>query len=474
MSTSNGRNRRVMERFKIDTNHRIASGVASTIRQIRRFMTVQRVKPPLNHPVDRPKPLTLTNADETTGFPIELIRKIIALLDDRPLDELYYCGECRRVPTGLVACSLVCSSWNDICRPHIFRSVTLDYGRDSDISRLSFLYLTAPHLCTYIRNLELRLPETPGAVSRWVQGRLPQFINLHELRLDGNFSVWCFPNSGTLSMYISHIVSLLPKASASHIKRLDLRCWSAAAEDLLPLLSACQTTLEDLSMEIDFIPESSLHQETFESTSKISSLIHLNALRSLTVHERYAARLSLSNVIECPNLETLRIEHYTDEFWDIPPWAPDGLSNLILDVDPNAMLPDLGITMRPSHLTINIHKQDDTPYSRVVAWIAACTNRLPHPKHLQQLTIAIMDAQYWDTPIYPDLADYEGLYHAVQSIHAQGSLKHVNLSVIAHKGAVSTSKLVELFGPILRDLEETPSAPNAIEDREVQVRMWLV
>ncbi|KAJ8697512.1 hypothetical protein PTI98_004312 [Pleurotus ostreatus] len=473
MPTSNGQNRRVMERFKIDTNNRITSGVASTIRQMKRLMTIQRT----NHSVDRPKPLSLDNTsvvDENTGFPIELTRKIIALLDDRPLDEVYYCGERRRVPTGLVACSLVCSSWNDVCRPHIFRSVTLDYSRDSDIPRFSFLYFTAPHLCTYIRNLELRLPENPGAVSRWVQGSLPHFANLQELRLDGNFPVWCFPNSGTLSMYVSHIASLLPQASASHIKRLDLRCWSAAAEDLLPLLSACRATLEDLSMEIDFRPESSLHQETSESTSKIPSLIHLDSLRSLKVHERYATRLSLSNVIECPNLETLRIEHYTDEFWDIPPWVPAGLSNLILDVDPNATLPDLGTTIRPSHLTINIHKPDGASYSGVVTWIAACANRLPHPKHLQQLTVAIMDAQYWDAPIYPDLADYEGLYRAVQSIHAQGSLKRIDLSVIAHEGTVWTSKLGELFGPILGDLEEIPSAPNAIENREVQVRMRLV
>ncbi|KAL4257976.1 F-box domain-containing protein [Pleurotus pulmonarius] len=469
MSTSNDKSRPVMGRFKIDANHRIASGVAATIRQMKRLMG-----PPINHPVNRPEPHTLngTIIVDQTGqyFPTELIKKIIALLDDRPVDEeVYYCGEPRRVPTGLVACSLVCSSWNDICRPHIFRSVTLDYSRELDIPRFSFLYFTAPHICTYIRNLELRLPENPGAMSRWVQGRLPRFTNLHELRLDGNFPVWCYPNRATLSMYVSHVVSLLPDASTSHVKRLDLRCWSAAAENLLPLLSACRDTLEDLSVEIDFRPESSLDSETSKSMSEIPSFVHLNALRSLKIHERYATRLPLTNFIECPNLEALKIEHYTEELWDIPPWIPAGLSNLNFNVDPNTALPDLGTTIHPSHLTINIQKQEDAPYLRVATWIAACLNRLPHPKHLERLTIAIMDAQYWDAPIYPDLADYEGLYRAVKSVHAHGSLKRVDSSVIAHQGAVWTSKLGELFSPILGDLEEMSSAPNAICNREVQL-----
>lgn len=138
------------------------------------------------------------------------------------------------------------------------------------------------------------------------------------------------------------------------------------------------------------------------------------------------------------------------------------------------MLPELGTTIHPFHLAINMHKPDDASYSRVATWIAACVNRLPHPKHLQRLTIAIKDAQYWEAPIYPDLADYEGLYSAVQSVHAHGGLKRVDLSVIAHQGVVWTSKLGELFCPILGDLEEIPSAPNAIWNREVQVRLRLV
>ncbi|KAF4600399.1 hypothetical protein EYR38_005024 [Pleurotus pulmonarius] len=202
--------------------------------------------------------------------------------------------------------------------------------------------------------------------------------------------------------------------------------------------------------------------------SEIPSFVHLNALRSLKIHERYATRLPLTNFIECPNLEALKIEHYTEELWDIPPWIPAGLSNLNFNVDSNTTLPDLGTTIHPSHLTINIQKQEDAPYLRVATWIAACLNRLPHPKHLERLTIAIMDAQYWDAPIYLDLADYEGLYRAVKSVHAHGSLKRVDLSVIAHQGAVWTSKLGELFSPILGDLEEIPSAPNAICNREVQ------
>lgn len=140
-------------------------------------------------------------------------------------------------------------------------------------------------------------------------------------------------------MYISHIVSLLPEAKTSRIKRLDLRCWSSAAGDLLPLLSACRATLEDLAVEIDFRPESSLDQETSKSMSEIPSLVRLNALRSLKFHERYATRLAPTNLIECPNLETLTIEHYTDELWDIPPWIPAGLSNLVFNGESPSRIP---------------------------------------------------------------------------------------------------------------------------------------
>lgn len=259
---------------------------------------------------------TSQSVDFAERLPIELIQHIIAHLDDRVED--YYHedrGNRRPIPCGLAACSLVCRAWSHICRARIFRAVSLKYGVHR---RLSFLYSTAPHLYKRIRNLCITL--SPSTFEDWIPDCTGRFTNVSELRLDAEFITG--PILGVLSDF--GIMSLLPTL---RLKRLALDYWGVdeAMLDLIPILSACSNTLESLSLEIYEV-----YRQAEGSDSPLPPSVCLYALRNLNIISSICTPPP-TNLIECPNLESLTVEcTYGDSRWNIPSWIPASLSELIL------------------------------------------------------------------------------------------------------------------------------------------------
>ncbi|KAF4566034.1 hypothetical protein EYR36_011448 [Pleurotus pulmonarius] len=175
----------------------------------------------------------------------ELVYHIVACLDDRPDDHYDEVEDQARIPLGLLACSLVCRSWNQICRAHVFRVVTLKHGQDVLTRRLSFLHSTAPHLYKNIRRLNVFLEGDHRTFAEWIPDCISRLTNVSALRLDAELI------RGTVLdiLSTSGIMSLLPTL---RLKQLALDLWGVdgASLDLIPVLSACATTVESLSLEI--------------------------------------------------------------------------------------------------------------------------------------------------------------------------------------------------------------------------------
>ncbi|KAF4598734.1 hypothetical protein EYR38_007142 [Pleurotus pulmonarius] len=150
--------------------------------------------------------------------------------------------------------------------------------------------------------------------------------------------------------------------------------------------------------------------------------------------------------IECPNLESLKMTNYGDEPWFIPQWIPASVSHLILNVLPDIPLPNLGTTICPSELTINMVDTEAVEYFDTMTWIQGCLDELPHPGRLQRITILIDDEQ----PLACERSDYEPLFCASQRLHGHGGLRRINFNIINDRDEVSMFK--EVFAEILEEI----------------------
>ncbi|KAG9226549.1 hypothetical protein CCMSSC00406_0005784 [Pleurotus cornucopiae] len=171
-------------------------------------------------------------------LPLELIHHIVESLAERGTSS-------GSVPPALEACSLVCRTWNHICRLHIFRTIVL--GRSS-APQLSFLHFEAPHLSKYIVNLHMIFDDrTVAAAEDWFPDCLKRLEKLRVLRID-NFI--CIPPT----LPALHTLGIMSLIATAHIEQLDLVYWDTLdLEDepaLLPMVSACSTTLQKLSIHI--------------------------------------------------------------------------------------------------------------------------------------------------------------------------------------------------------------------------------
>ncbi|KAF7419702.1 hypothetical protein PC9H_002294 [Pleurotus ostreatus] len=363
-------------------------------------------------------PRNICSAEE---LPIELIHHIVSCLEDSDNEEKFCYRE--HVPPDLNALSLVCRSWNEVCRHHIFRTIGVNYGHDSFTSRLSFLHFTAPHLYKYILRLDVCLDTGYDSVAEWVPECFARFTNLRALRLNARFI------SGAILDVLPGfgIVSLL---ASVRLQELVLASWDVDAEasDLLPILSTCSPSLESLSLEMYGI----YTPERPETTSCISGApsprsVCLDALRSLKVVQNVAV-LPHTDRIKCPNLEYVEIVQLTSGYWNIPRWIPANLSELILSVSPTAIIPDIGAAICPSALTINILCPSEAPRLSSIAWIGDCINRLPFPNRLRGVAIHI-DPLGWGGQSYPEPIHYEALHRIIQPLHDHGALKKISISI---------------------------------------------
>ncbi|KAJ8696999.1 hypothetical protein PTI98_006815 [Pleurotus ostreatus] len=131
---------------------------------------------------------------------------------------------------------------------------------------------------------------------------------------------------------------------------------------------------------------------------------------------------------------------------------------------PDIPLPNLGTTICPSELTINMIDAEVVEYLDTMTWIQQCLDKLPHPGRLQQITILI-DGPY-EEPLTCKRSDYEPLYCALQRLHGLGGLKRINFNIINDRDEVSTFK--EVFADILEEISAE------VEGARIDLRMRFV
>ncbi|KAL4255550.1 hypothetical protein AB1N83_012964 [Pleurotus pulmonarius] len=376
-------------------------------------------------------------------LPIELIYRIVAYLDDRHNEQGAHRLE--RIPTSLLASSLVCRSWVAICQSHIFRTIALSYSKASaDDSFVHFLLFTAPHLCNYVRNLKLRLPAECDLITSRHLKCIHLFKNLCTLRLGGSSS----HASRARLMDMVSFLGIVSFLSTLHLTRLELNNWTVSdpdASDLLPILIACHRTLRELTLDIIGVRRQENPQQVHSESRPCSPVLCFDSLRHLTLSQDMNS-LPTIRFIECPNLESLKMTNYGDEPWFIPQWIPASVSHLILNVLPDIPLPNLGTTICPSELTINMVDTEAVEYFDTMTWIQGCLDELPHPGRLQRITILIDDEQ----PLACERSDYEPLFCASQRLHGHGGLRRINFNIINDRDEVSMFK--EVFAEILEEI----------------------
>ncbi|KAG9219752.1 hypothetical protein CCMSSC00406_0008129 [Pleurotus cornucopiae] len=414
------------------------------------------------------------------NLPMELIHHIIACLEDRHDEGLYYTGH---IPFGLTNCSLVCHSWNEICRHHIFRSVALLFRKSYISARLGFFYFVAPHLYKYVRNLAIVWQswdpkDDPEGTPGWTPDAIMQFAHLSALHLD----VIGFNGVVVDALSAYGIISLL---SSLRLTRFDFaaRGVTRRSRDLSLIISSLHSaTLHGLSLSITGNLRAILTHNHSEGTETRSSLpVHLHALHTLELSSgRF--QFPLTGFIECPNLTLLTVKHNSfNTPWGIPPWIPAGLHGLVLKVYEKVPVPNLGTSIRPSTLEISILQEGEDSLFKVSAWIGCCLKNLPEPGLLRGLTLTIHSLPRWGGQLYPGLAEFTALYGAIQPLKMHGGLKQIKIRIlIAAAGfsagedsnASATMAFKEAFSPMLAEISAGGGIPRIVfHHEEVDVVM---
>ncbi|KAF4581439.1 hypothetical protein EYR40_009724 [Pleurotus pulmonarius] len=265
-------------------------------------------------------------------------------------------------------------------------------------------------------------------------------------------------------------MSLLP---VLRLEELALIGWHVDenGSDILPFLSASSNSLNELVIVIT-------HAFGQETESTAPATIRLGALRELAVIGK-GDRFPRINAIECPNLRSLTIEHLGDGPWGVPPGISGELADLtvtgisstpprltyrrltFLSASCSSLIPELGHSMRPSDLKLDMQRESHESYHNVMVWVRDCIACLPFPYVVHELVIEITNEESTDLDAleYPSLYDYEELYCAVRSLPQHGALRKmvVALKTFITSGKIyednyerEDAKLKEAFGPLLR------------------------
>ncbi|KAF4588193.1 hypothetical protein EYR38_010160 [Pleurotus pulmonarius] len=231
------------------------------------------------------------------------------------------------------------------------------------------------------------------------------------------------------------IISLI---TAVPLKVLHLECWGFLKDsyDLLRILSCCSSSLEDLFIQTTAYDHSTIPgDETIVDDGRtVSSPVRVKSLRILRLFEWIGrSPLPPTDLLECPNLERLELAPTLAGPWDIPSWIPDGLQELVLRVEPGTWMPDLGTSIRPSRLTIDItnHGYPNATYLEVMAWVENSINRLPFPGALRHLTVRINTYLPAFEPLhFLELDDYMTMSAALWQIHEHLNLEGIVVNII--------------------------------------------
>ncbi|KAF4576916.1 hypothetical protein EYR36_004900 [Pleurotus pulmonarius] len=255
------------------------------------------------------------------------------------------------------------------------------------------------------------------------------------------------------------IMSLLP---VLRLEELALIGWHVDenGSDILPFLSASSNSLNELVIVIT-------HAFGQETESTAPATIRLGALRELAVIGK-GDRFPRINAIECPNLRSLTVEHLGDGPWGVPPGISGELADLTVTASCSSLIPELGHSMRPSDLKLDMQRGSHESYHNVMVWVRDCIACLPFPYVVRELVIGITNEESTDLDAleYPSLYDYEELYCAVRSLPQHGALRKmvVALKTFITSGKIyednyerEDAKLKEAFGPLLRTGKMTVS-----------------
>ncbi|KAF9487037.1 hypothetical protein BDN71DRAFT_1500056 [Pleurotus eryngii] len=347
-------------------------------------------------------------------LPPEVIAEIIATVADGTNFDSADPDRDPDIHHPLANASLVSRTWNTICRPHVFRTFSISSTNTS--ARLHFLHFDAPHLSGHIRTVRLWL-EGEGACpsSEWYPACFGRLTNLRALHLDHGIAS-LLKEQEFLAAGISAMLA------APCLRKLVLRGWdfSTGASDLLAMLPP---TLEVLMLDlISATPEGNAAQPT--------SPLRLDALRHLELQAVFHPMLTFTRLIECPNLQRLTAGWYAYQSWNLPPWIPDTLSELVLHAAPECNIPDFGTAIKPS--TVTIEPSGEMSYLEVFVWIQECINHLPFPGCIRTLTLNILkEASDDDCELYPTPSEYEMLCSFLVQLYEGGGVRRIMLNITA-------------------------------------------
>ncbi|KAG9224426.1 hypothetical protein CCMSSC00406_0009468 [Pleurotus cornucopiae] len=208
-------------------------------------------------------------------LPIELIERIISLLEEYTDDERGGRTLTRVAADALRACSLVCRTWSNICQPRICSSFTANLCLTAD---LTFLHFTAPHLYKHIHITHLTI--TPPARCAGHPPMGPR--HLAALCLDNWSSACAFLSLPPLESGVTAVLANVP-----HLRRI---------------LSLCSSTL----LENCHISDRGSAPTPIDST--VPQGVRMEALRKLGLSHAESRLLGMPH-IELPNLESLFCEY---------------------------------------------------------------------------------------------------------------------------------------------------------------------
>lgn len=208
--------------------------------------------------------------------------------------------------------------------------------------------------------------------------------------------------------------------SAPLLHKLVLRGWSfpMGASDVLSMLSA---TLEELIIQdIAF----------WDSEGEGSSIIRLEALRSLELIGVSHSLHQFDNFIECPNLQSFTAQWPRQQYMKLPSWLPDSLSKLSLRAQLDCSIPAFGTPIRPSTVVVDVagHRS----FFDLFKWIKDCIDSLPFPSSITTLILNVEHKFFvllHTEGLYPEVSDYVVLSRCLQQLADLGELKNISLNI---------------------------------------------
>ncbi|KAF4578211.1 hypothetical protein EYR40_001623 [Pleurotus pulmonarius] len=337
-----------------------------------------------------------------------------------------------------------------------------------DARNLSFLQFTAPHLFKYPQRLYVDCGSdySSAPAPPWHADALGQFTNVSSLTLNTR-RAQILPDAR-----VPAIMRLLAKAP---VRQLTFSSWGflEGGEDLLHALSACSSTLEELTFETCHVQRGSAYlcrALTEPVNIGLPPVVRLTALRALKLRNGWHHHPQMHR-LEMPNLRSLFCDYDEgDPFHHIWATIPGSLSELTLHipVEVTPAVPTFSEHVKPSVLTIKLayRYRHEPSFAPLMEWLTDCLDRPPFLDNLRLLHISMfvtaeLDEDTLDEPRYPTYEDYRRLYRVLRPLR-DGALRRVSLALplyshmdgrpeaySAERTELEVAKLKDVFGPLL-------------------------